>query len=189
MKDNIDKIVGRFAVFLIDDNNNIVDKFEDNNLIMDLSKEKMAQILGKMSSSSNIDNLRIGGEGVKTGTIIPKDNGDGFNSTRTQLFSEENNSFTYAINFDPTGINGEDAVLVSETDMNTSVSSTVNVTSLSNTVKFVVTIPKENGNHGSVFSYSEAGLYIGNTLFAMKLFPTRVKTSSLKLVINWTIIF
>jgi hypothetical protein len=49
---------------------------------------------------------------------------------------------------------------------------------------FTITIPKENANNGSVFSYSEAGLYMGGNLFAMKLFPTRVKTSSLKMIIN-----
>ena len=189
MKDTFDKMKGYFKIQLLDDNNKIVDTYEDNNLIMDTAKLSMAQTIGRMLPNYYINEIRLGGEGVKPGTYITKDASDGFVSSRSELFAEQNNSYVYSILFNPTGINGMDADLLSENDNITGYSSLVNIASLSNVVTFTTTIPKQNANNNSIQPYSEAGLYISGNLFAMKVFPTRLKNSSLKMIITWSIIF
>lgn len=189
MKDTFDKMKGYFRVQLLDDNDKIVDTYEDNNLIMDTAKLSMAQTIGKMLPNYYINEIRLGGEGIKPGTYITKDASDGFSSSRSELFAEQNSSYIYHILFEPKGVNGMDADILSENDNTTGNSSIVNITNLSNVVTFTVTIPKQNANRGSVQPYSEAGLYMSGNLFAMKVFPTRLKNSSLKMVITWSIIF
>lgn len=188
--DNINRIKGKFSLLLVDENNNIVDKYEDNNLIVDTSKLQMAQILGKLTTNTHINNIRLGNQGVKPGTLTPKDYTDGFTPARTKLFTEDGSGSVYKIQFTPTGTNGTDATITYEDTPGTITPSTINIVNLSNTIKYIITIPRDNGNTtAGTYQYSEAGLYLDNVLFAMKVFPTRVKTNALKMIINWTIIF
>lgn len=190
LNDNISKVKGKFSLLLVDEYNNIVDKYEDNNLIVDTSKMQMAQILGKLTTNTYINNIRLGSKGVKSGTLTPKDYTDGFTPARTKLFTEDGSSGIYKIQFTPTGTNGTNATIISEDTPGTTTPSTINIVNTSNTIKYIITIPRENGNTtAGSYQYSEAGLYLDNILFAMKVFPTRVKTNALKMIINWTIIF
>ena len=87
-----------------------VDVFEEKNLIMDIARNNMARLLGGVTTGESeakpISKFVLGTDGHLDGNILtPKTVGsDGFESTRTNIFSEEDPTKTnYAITFDASG--------------------------------------------------------------------------------------
>lgn len=189
-------VIGHFSAQLYSDFG-LVDSYTKNNLVVDLGRATFAQILGNLAGDFTfINKIVLGGEGHKDGlSSVPKTELDGFDGTRTQLFAEEQGLFTYPIEFTPTGINEEYAVIEYEPDYvqgDPLHQSTVKITHNANSISYEVVVPKLNGNGvegSSAFNYSEAGLYIGNDLIVAKCFPTKTKDTSLVLKITWTITF
>lgn len=210
-KDKVD-FYGVFTVESFDKNGKLVDMYTDKNLIMDKARKNMAELVSGVDTvgsffGSPINRLVLGTRGY-IGTDITNNiqvgETDGtlgtFDATRTQLFSEELNDLNYHISFDPTG--GQDvtdAAAVGTMYTGTTagaVDGTFNTVRRftsgtgDNIVTYEVTIPVECGNvTGSVVTYTEAGLYAGDEIFAMKTFPSRNKEETVLLKLTWNIIF
>jgi len=68
----------------------------------------------------------------------------------------------------------------------------INITITGRTVKYTITIPEiaANGDNGaSVIAYTEASLMAGGNIFSMKTMPARVKENTVRLVIEWSLLF
>jgi len=201
LKDNID-FVGHFGIKIYKKDGTI-EEYEDKNLIMDRARQNMAQLVGGVTTGGAalegraIDSFRIGTQG-HNGTILDyiKVGSNGFDSTRTNMFSEASAAEHYTINFNAAG---SSSLTVTSTSALNSVlgdvgeSCTVNRTVSDRTVTYVITIPDSSANASdtttSVIAYTEAALYAGDDIFSMKTFPARVKEDTVKFVITWSIIF
>ena len=129
---------------------------------------------------------------------------NGFTSTRTRLFSEENSSaLNYLIEFSVAG--GSDVTVEVDGKRRNGLTVITTESTVKNivrrivggdkgrTVTYEITIPAENGNSGDpanpVVAYTEAALYAGDDIFSMKTFPARVKENTVELKVIWSIIF
>lgn len=204
------KIQGIFSIYSIDKNGNIIDKYEEKNLIMDRARQNMAQLIGNVTTGASlgqpINKFVIGTLGhVGTDILNYKRVGEnGFTSTRTRLFSEENSSaLNYLIEFSVAGntditVQAEGkrrnglTVVATENDVKNTIRRIVGGDQ-GRTVTYEITIPAENANSGNpenpVVVYTEAALYAGDDIFSMKTFPARVKENTVELKIIWSIIF
>ncbi len=82
-------VEGHFCVECIDKNNNIVDKFEDHNMIMVPARKSMAEIFAGLDDSIGAHRIVLGTHGCKDKSIyLAKDEEDGFVKERTKIFSE-----------------------------------------------------------------------------------------------------
>ena len=102
LNDRID-FQGVFSVKALDKDNNVIDEYVDNNLIMDRARQNMAQLVGGVTGAGgtnepnvgrHINKFVLGTLGHKsTGILDNKDPNvagvDGYESVRTALFSEE----------------------------------------------------------------------------------------------------
>jgi len=197
LNDNID-FIGQFSIKAFNKDGSI-EVYEDKNLIMDRARQNMAQLVGGVTTEgSAINKFVLGTEGhVGTNILEFKQVGsDGFDSTRTEIFSEENTTEHYVIPFDPLGgftIQDDVTNSYNSNDIDAKESCTVLRTVSNRTVTYVITIPDASGNAydttTSVIAYTEAALYAGNDIFSMKTFPARVKEDTVKFEITWSIIF
>jgi hypothetical protein len=185
LNDKNNKVHGYFKIEVFDVNDNIKEVYEHHNMIMDKARVTL------MNSASGFDNkfinkIVLGTQGHKTGDLTtPKTASDGFVSTRTQLFSEELSDFTYNINFTPTTPN--DYATVVEDDAGAG--STVQINIADTTISYIIDVAGDAANHLSQVSYTEAALYTGTDIFAMRCFPVRIKDSQTKFRITWNITF
>lgn len=213
LKDKID-FYGEFAIKSFDANDNVIDFYEDKNLIMNLARKNMAELVAGVNTAGTyfgspinrfvlgtsgyigtdiLNNIQVGETDVTIGT---------FDATRTQLFSEALNLWNYHVSFDPSGNeNVTDAAATGQIYTGTT-AGTIDSGTYFNTVNrytsgtggniitYVITIPVELGNNGTTpVAYTEAALYAGDEIFSMKTFPARVKENTVKLEITWSIIF
>lgn len=206
----IDKVqfVGHFNVKSFDKNGNIIDEYNDKNLIMDGGRTNMAQLIGGVTTGTlaakgkPIDRFVLGTKGHHGTNVLdyiqPGDSEAGqlFASTRTNLISEAVNAKNYRINFTTTG--GTDVTTTSAvgyhytgTILNSTdvTFNTVRRQVVNRAVTYTITVPVENANDVSPVAYTEAALYAGGEIFAMKTFPARVKENTVYFIINWSIIF
>lgn len=80
---------GHFHLECLDKNDNIIDVFDDHNMIMTSARKSMAEIFCKLDESTYANKFVIGNFGCKEGQILnAKDDTDGFTKARTSLFSE-----------------------------------------------------------------------------------------------------
>jgi hypothetical protein len=80
---------GHFTIQAIDKDNNVVDEWADNNMIMETARETMAELFANLETSTFINKFKLGTLGhVGTSILIPKGKDDGFTKERTRLFSE-----------------------------------------------------------------------------------------------------
>lgn len=204
------KIQGIFSIYSIDKNGNIIDKYEEKNLIMDRARQNMAQLIGNVTTGASlgqpINKFVIGTLGhVGTDILNYKRVGENeFTSARTKLFSEENSSaLNYLIEFSVAGdsdvtvqVDGKRrnglTVVATESAVKNTVRRIVGGDQ-GRTVTYEITIPAENANSGNpenpVVAYTEAALYAGDDIFSMKTFPARVKENTVELKVVWSIIF
>lgn len=200
---------GIFKIESIDIDNNIIDVYEDLNLIMDSARSNMAQVIGGVTTGNigaKIDKFVIGTLGHVGTDILDAKNvdEDGFVSTRTSLFSEEGIvAKNYSIPFDATG--GADVTILTTGSMyegtvldftdaadSSSVQRVVGGTN-GRTLTYSIDIPINAGNSDDplepVIAFTEAALYAGDDIFSMKCFSARVKEDTVKLSVTWSIIF
>lgn len=200
LKDKINP-VGHFSIKSYNKDGTVTELTEKN-LIMDTARINMAELLGGSSLSGDpINKFVIGTEGHVNGDIlVSKQVGsDGFDSTRSDLFSEEDlTKFSYAITFDPYGeadvtVDSEGIMYQGNTQMLVDpLPNTIRRLVSDRTVTYTITIPSSNGNSldpDSVIAYTEAALYSGTNIFSMKCFSARVKEETVKLEIIWSIVF
>jgi len=206
LKDNID-FVGHFGIKAYKKDGTI-EEYEDKNLIMDRARQNMAQLVGGVTvggdtiQGKEINRFVIGTEGhIGTNILDYKKVGgsEGFNSTRTNIFSQASNGEFYTIPFD---VKGDTDVTDNPTNcVNSKVSGNetcrVRRTVSNRTCTYIITIWDASGNSytqnetsgTSVIAYTEAALYAGADIFSMKTFPARVKEDTVKFEITWSIIF
>ena len=209
-KDNLEmppKEYGIFNIKTFDINDNLIDEYTENNLIVATARESMAAAIGGKTGTGTgpINKFVMGTKGHVNNILIPLNVGETqpglgvFDTTRTKLFSEQaSNEYYYAVSFNPAsatnekidgGLNGVlkrgNTTVVTNTGTNL-----VKRSNSGNIVTFTITIDEGSSNITSgALAFTEAALYSGNNLFAMKTFPARVKENSVKFVITWSIIF
>jgi len=185
MTDNIQKFKGHLTIETVDKDGNVVDRWADNNMIMNTARTNMARLISGMNTGQYINKLVLGTEGHQgSDYLLVKTADDGFVKERTELFSEESGSFTYPITFESTGISG-DFNLISEPDADET--STINVVQNDTDVIYTIEIPNENGNDGDTVVYTEAALYADDLIFSMKTFKGKIKDDSVTLRVIWKI--
>lgn len=80
---------GHFIIQAIDKNNNIIDEYKDDNMIMESARTTMSEIFANLNSNTFINKFIIGTLGhVNDSILIPKGADDGFVKERDRLFSE-----------------------------------------------------------------------------------------------------
>ncbi|WXB47871.1 hypothetical protein WCWAEYFT_CDS0169 [Vibrio phage VB_VaC_TDDLMA] len=205
LNDKID-FMGKFMIKAYN-KDGTVEIYEEKNLIMDTARTNMAQLIGGVDTGSSaigqpINRFVIGTLGHVGSNILDyKQVGEnGFDSTRTELFSEElSGNFNYRIDFDPNGVsditvNSTGSMYDGDTLLRTDPTfNTVQRIVEDRTVTYKVTIPAENANsedlQNPAIAYTEAALYASDEIFSMKCFPCRVKEETVKLEVIWSIIF
>ena len=186
MKDIVKKPVGHIIVECLDKYRNIIDRYEEKNLIMDTARIAVSSAIAGVTSSVPMNKFVIGTEGHITGDYLtPKTDVDGFISSRTELFSEELSSYVYPVVFQVPGTSSGDCTVISEPDTGT----LVNLDCVGTDVTFTIEIPELAANNNGVTVYTEAALYAGDNIFSMKCFPGKVKDNSVSVKIIWTIKF
>ena len=200
---------GHFKIEARDTNNNIIDSYEDNNLIVFEARKKMASLLAS-KARKGVTKILLGtrGHNTNTGNILePKVVGqDGYEETRTNTFSEAEQEFFYTIQWNPDNLLDKDngqanwvgntiSFIATGNPMNSATENArvpVTITITENTTEFKIEVPETaaNGTDGrSVVSYTEAGLFCETEMFSIKCFPAKVKDVSTSFSIIWRIIF
>lgn len=172
---------GYFKIQSYDLEGNLIDSFEENNLIMDKGRNALATFCSGFATPSSINRFAIGTMGSGDTVLDPKVYPE-FNSTLTSLFSEQSSSaYEYYIDFIPT-TSGELATVM-ESDVGAG--STLKVTLEDSLLSYEITLSASAANNGSSVPYTEACFYAGTEIFAMRCFPVRVKDATTRLVITW----
>ena len=204
------EVYGVFNIKTFDKNGNVIEDWTDNNLIVYTARAVMAGSIGDYVASNEITPINkfiMGTRGHKGDNILDTVNvgedqpGMGlFDPERIELFSQESGEYNYKIEFNPSGgkvvtrefLTG--TLYSGDTEISTDEATNTIVREITglreNEVKYTITIDTPNGNvPGQATPYTEAALYAGDNLFAMKTFPARVKENTVKFVITWSIIF
>lgn len=206
LKDGID-LKGHFSIISTKRDGSTVE-YRDDNLIMDGARENMAKLIGgvnTLDAGLQINKFVIGVRGHKLDNILDykKVGSDGFDSTRTMMFSEEFKDEYYTIPFDVRGglivdTDDEENGIISDKCFNSKTPNIMETCSVKRTVSgrtctYEITIGENSGNasasNTSIIAYTEASLYAGDDIFSMKTFPARVKEDSVQFKIIWSIIF
>ena len=182
-------ISGHIIIECLDNNKNIIDRFEKHNLIMDTARTVVANLTCALGTAEPLNKFVLGTEGHTTGDIlIPKTDLDGFVSSRTELFSEEIGSYTYPIEFSNPGTSTGACTIISEPDSGVA-TSTINLEYLNNDIKYTIEIPELAANDSGIVVFTEAALYAGSNIFSMKCFPGKIKDTTVSLRVIWVIKF
>ena len=196
LNDKID-FVGHFTLKMFKADGSI-DTYEEKNLIMDTARSNMANLVGGWDVAMPINRLVLGTDGhVGTNILDFKKVGEnGFETIRTQTFSEELGNFNYQLPFDPnssSNVKTVDADGFVEAAPLVTTTCEVQRTITDRVVTYVFTIPDTAANQdsgiGFAVAYTEAALYAGNKIFSLKTFPARVKEDTVRFEITWSIIF
>ena len=205
---------GEFGIYSYNSKNELIDSYEENNLIVYGARSVMAKVLGSFSNGSSacdmlnpINMLVLGTRGhVGTDILHPVMVGEMhsdlglFTPERTELYSEQTQEFNYHVTFNPAGGMVVEDIELPGTMYNNGVPGITDpslnsakreiIGDFGNVVRYTITVEQDCGNiPGVPVAYTEAALYAGDTMFAMKTFPARVKEDSVKFVIIWSIIF
>lgn len=178
------RIKGKITIECIDKYNNIIDKFVDNNLIMNSARLLISGMISGTKPLQKMNKFVLGTNGTKSGdSQTAKTELDGFVSTRTNLFSEEATLFNYPIVFTQPGTASGSCTIVSEINSG----STININYVDSNIEYTVIIPEFAANNTGTTVYSEAALYAGNYIFSMKCFPGKIKDNTVSMRIVWKI--
>ena len=193
------KVRGEFSIILEKEDGSI-EKYEEKNLIMDLARETMAELIGGWSDGSAINKFVLGTLGHIDDDILnyKRVGENGFDTTRTQTFAEADSSANYfTFGFDvrssSSSASDTDKGYMRKQSKDDGVDCDVSREVSGRTVTYTFDIPKEAANNDSsdndTIAYTEAAMYAGDKIFSMKTFPARVKESSVSMKIIWSIIF
>lgn len=208
-KDNVkmNNVNGIFSIKSIDLNGNVIDEYIENNLILNTARDTMAGLVGGVTGPDGpITKFVIGTSGhtgnnpdtpVREGDErLP--NGGYFDAARTNIYSEQLNTTMYMFEFDlrspetthaDTGISGKKRIGGGAFTPDAPTNSIIRKVQ-DRTLVYSITIGENNANPANgVIAYTEAGLYSGNKLFAMKTFPQKLKDNAVAFIITWTINF
>lgn len=170
-------IRGYFQIRVLDSFGNVIQDFEEENVVVNISRHTMAKHLSGQSVTP-INKIVFG----------TKQNPSQPNADRTQIYSQESSpqDFMYSISFTPPTTNGS-ATNIVEDDQGSD--SNVEVVRTNNSVLYSITMKEPAGNNGGGVAYTECGMFVGNDLFAMRVFPVRNKDANSVIEVNWTFIF
>lgn len=201
------KARGYFKIESLDKDGNIIDTYEDNNLVVVNARIYMAKVIaGQVTNAVGISRFVIGTDGYGTNLMTPLNVGDKFtkgqqteifDENRNQLISQSFNDYYYTVDFTDPGANGYATNVsgIGNGEKNSSASPSVNVNAAGTVLTFVVILPSDvaNGSNDSA-AFTEAGLFFKTSgtsynMFAMKTFPVKAKDSSVEHKITWTIYF
>jgi len=190
------KAKGYFKIETLDKSGNVLDNFEEDNLIMNLARQNMCELIAGVAVGAPINKFVLGTgghQGAGTGSenvLIPVALDD---PTRTNLFAEELSLYTYPIGFEGTGDATGGRLVTSEPTtkdpLDPSTYSTVTISQTGTNVEYVIYLPTGVANNTGTTAYTEAGFYCGSDLFNMKTFAAKVKNSSVSIRITWRISF
>lgn len=210
------EIKGHFTIEAYDKNGNVIDSYEDDNLVVNSARYAMGALLAGKPDAVSMSRFVLGTRGHDTtanNILVAKAPGkDGYDESRTKLFSEEENtSFFYTISWDTSALKDSSGQIVpfdkdevefiavgqqknhtgnEPTAENAKIPMKISISN--NTLLYEWTIPEKNANgiNGkSTIGYTEAALKCGDTLFSIKCFPAKVKELSVMFKIKWKIIF
>lgn len=210
LKDNakMNNVNGVFSIKSIDINGNVIDEYIENNLILSTARNSMAGLVGGVTGPNGPINKFVMGTSGHMGsdTTLPVREGEDrlggggiFDSARTNIYSEQLEKTMYMIEFDlnspqltytQTNIPGQkridDGAFTPDAGTN-KITRTVS----ERTLEYSIIIGEANANPdvGGPIPYTEAGLYSGGNLFAMKTFPQKLKEGTVAFIITWTINF
>lgn len=170
-------IRGYFQIRVLDSFGNVIQDFEKENIVVNVARTTMAKHLSGQSTTP-INKIIFG----------TKQNPPQPDASRTQLYSQESipQDFMYTISFTPPLTNGP-ATNIVEDDQGSG--STVEVTRTNNSVLYSIVMKEPAGNHGGSVAYTECGMFVGNDLFAMRVYPVRNKDANSVIEVNWTFYF
>lgn len=197
---------GFFKIEYLDKDRNVLFTHEQQNMIMEKSKESVASATaGIVPQTDYINKFVLGNAGHEENNFLIAKS---FPFTRTRLFAEDRNSISdkiYPIIFDPLSIAGDYYAPVTGEDEDNLVKatpSTVRVKIISNsTIEYTFEIPDANANGTGVEAWTEAALHtktgeVINTnpitsgnIFAMRTFPAKIKENTSLFRITWKIVF
>jgi hypothetical protein len=202
------KVRGYFKIESLDKNGNIIETYEDNNLVVLSARKYMAKVIaGQVTNAVGISRFVIGTDGYGSDVMTPLAVGDSFkkgnqtevfDENRTQLISQALNDYYYTVDFSSPDSNGNETNVsgIGNGEKNASTSPTVNVSVSGTVLTYVITLPVDvaNGSGTSSIAYTEAGLFFKSSgsaydMFAMKTFPVKAKDSTVEHKITWTIYF
>lgn len=198
------KLRGEFYIDVVKDDE-IIDSFEDKNLVVDGSRAVIASLLSGINKPVPINKISLGDMGhieafdKFTPKVVGQEYQVGatnvtFDETRQKLFCQDYEIPTLDCTFNTVGNEDIQQIVplniaygASDYETNTS---KVDVTCTCNSVVYQFEIEQGVG-HGagesSVKAYTEAGLFADNIMFATKTFPAKVKDNATKFIITWKI--
>lgn len=87
---------GHFHIECLDKNNNVIDQFDDHNMIMTSARQTMSEIFAKLDTATYATRFVIGNLGCKGENLfVAKTSSEGFAKERTSLFSEFSDTLYY----------------------------------------------------------------------------------------------
>jgi hypothetical protein len=186
IKDTLKPITGSFVLEQYDISGVLISKDEDHNMIMDTGRYSISSSMGGFTDV-NIDKVVFGTLGYNGNINTPVLDGEyGFVPARVNLFSEESiGHYHYDISFTPT-TNGASANII---EPNVGGGSTIQITSANNILTYDILLGLNAANNGSSVNYTEAALYCGSNIFAMKTFAAKLKDNSNTIRITWVFTF
>lgn len=186
MNENFKPVKGYFKIESIDLNGNVIDTFEQQNLIMDEARRTFPKYLAGIADTNVINKLVLGTNGHIAGDILaPKNDITGFVSDREMLFSEETGvqgQDFEVLTFNPNGVNGSSVLCddgVSE----------VRITVIDTDVIYEIDVHNTAANGDGTIIFTECAFYTGDKIFSMRTFKGKIKDDSVSLRITWKILF
>lgn len=169
------KIRGEFLLETKSNQDSYEVQEHEKNLIVNNASVVMAKILSNNTTNKQIDSFRLSTGGVDDlGDIITPD------LNQSNLKSP---STAYTQSFTP--LNGNPVPTINKDSNGSTVYNEIIITNTQNTIKYVIIIKEDNANTQE--NYSEAGLFLGNDLFATKTFTNKQKDINTEWKITWTL--
>ena len=188
MQDTFKGVQGYFKIEAIKDGQ-VVDSFEQKNLIMDLARNTFANLIAGINNTPVINRFVIGTQGHVAGDfLVPKGVDQGFTSEKTCLFSEEAGDELVdfeSLYFIPTGVSGDNVTVENPNN-----ASTVKIDVNGTDVVYEINIHNDacNGSTGTMV-FTECAFYTGSEIFSMRTFKGKIKDNTVSLKITWKIMF
>lgn len=82
------KFKGHFKVEAFDQSNNVIDCWQDDNMIMQTARLTMAELFALLTTNASVNRVVLGTKGYNGDVRVPKTATQGFVDTRNRLFSE-----------------------------------------------------------------------------------------------------
>lgn len=88
MQDIYERLKGHFNIKCFDVNGNIVDEYDEHNLIMNNARYSMAELFANVSTAMSVDKIVFGTRGYNGDIRLPKTATEGLQASRDRIFSE-----------------------------------------------------------------------------------------------------